>query len=127
MTTQSGAILRPTISVEGLAQLPQIQGGSLQQLGGTLVTAVETFQAIVLKIQKVVQLVFAELLERLSSIMSCFQSFNAAIAKLEEALSPKPVVAIDLGTSIKQILASLNLPVAPTGSASVSPSSVKTV
>lgn len=124
-TFLSQPVASPSISPQ--PHMPQIQGESLRQLSGTLVSAVETFQAIIQKIQNVVQMVFAELLERLSSIMSCFQSFNVAIAKLEEALSPKPVVAVDLGTSIKQILASINLSEASTRSAPLSAGSVKAV
>jgi hypothetical protein len=106
----------PAINVEGLASRPQVQGGSLKQLGGTLIGAVETLQGMILKIQDVVHMVFAEILGRLASIMTCFQSFRVCMDKLEEAFCPKPVASPDLGATIKQILASLSfvpIPVPP--------------
>jgi vacuolar-type H+-ATPase subunit D/Vma8 len=98
----------PTIHVEGQAPNSQTQGGSLRQLSGTLIGAVSTFQEMIMKVQNVVQMVFAELMGRLASIMLSLQSFSVSMEKLEEAFCPKPVASPDLGASIKQILASLS-------------------
>lgn len=98
----------PTTQVEDLPTEPQVQGSSMRQLGGTLISSVEKLQAMMLKVQNVVQMIFAELFGRLASIMASFRSFSVCIEKLEEAFCPKPVSSPDLGTSIKQILASLN-------------------
>ena len=96
------------INLEGLIPPPPFSGSTIGQLGGSLTEAVEKFQAMVLKVQNVVQMIFAEFLGRLSSIMSCMQSFSVCIGKLEEAFCPKPIVSPALGESLKAFLASLN-------------------
>jgi hypothetical protein len=90
------------------------QGSSLEGLGDTLRNSVHGFQEMVLKVYTVVQKVFAEILKRLSLIVSGFDLFSVCMKKMGEAFGPTPIASPDLGTTLKQILASLNISGTPT-------------
>jgi hypothetical protein len=98
----------PIINLESLGAQQNVQSGSLGRLRGTLVGIVEKIREMILKIQNVVHMVFAELLGRLTSMALGFQSFSVCIEKLEETFCPRPVASPNLGDSIKQFVASLN-------------------
>lgn len=116
ITTGAPTSVYPEISPNVQPAPSQPQESSLRKLGGTLQSAVHGFRELILKVQNVVQMIFAEILGRLTSIASCFDTFSICIRNLEDAFCPKPVTSPDLMQNLKQVLSSLSFNIDPPAS-----------